>query len=59
MFLIFFWVGRLVRGFSGWLGGGAASIVPRCGFERVKGHGNYELGLKRYFCKACGWTFNE
>jgi transposase len=32
---------------------------PRCGSGRVKGHGNYGRGLKRYMCRACGRTFND
>jgi len=32
---------------------------PRCGSRRVKGHGNYMCGLKRYYCKACRRTFND
>jgi transposase-like protein len=32
---------------------------PRCGSRRLKGHGNYGQGLKRYLCKSCGRTFND
>lgn len=32
---------------------------PRCGSTRLKGHGNYGEGLKRYRCKTCGRTFND
>jgi transposase-like protein len=31
----------------------------RCGSRRLKGHGNYGQGPKRYLCKACGRTFND
>jgi len=38
---------------------GDGVYCPRCGSFRVKGHGFYKYGLKRYFCKACGRTFND
>ncbi|RLI13963.1 MAG: hypothetical protein DRO43_05200 [Candidatus Hecatellales archaeon] len=43
---------RMVRWRSG-------VYCPRCGSIRVKGHGNYGLGLKRYMRKDCGRTFNK
>ena len=43
---------RIVR----WRGG---VYCPRCGSRGVKGHGKYRDGLKRYFCKSCGRTFND
>ncbi|MEM3650428.1 MAG: transposase [Candidatus Jordarchaeaceae archaeon] len=32
---------------------------PRCGSTRLKGHGNYGEGLKRYRCKTCGRTLKR
>jgi len=34
------------------------AYIVLCGSRRVKGHGNYGRGLKRYFCKAYGRAFN-